>query len=70
MNRDVEELKVPNLIKPQAEKIMDSRVKKKTRHKIYMEHLVEWRKQLESEVTWIPESDFKKHGIIEEFLRP
>lgn len=51
VNRDVEELKVPDQIKPQVEKILDSRVKKKTRHKLYMEHLVKWRHQPKLEAT-------------------
>ena len=55
-------------MKPQVDQILDSRVKKKTRHDIYMEHLIKWRNQTESEATWIAESEFKKKGITTEFL--
>ena len=50
------------------ERILDSRVKKSTRNKVYQEHLVKWLDTLEAKATWIVESDFKKHGISKEFL--
>lgn len=48
---------------------MDSRIKKKTCHGTYMEHLIKWKDQPESEVTWIDESDFGKKGIPMKFLQ-
>ena len=46
--------------KPQAKRVLDSRVKKKTRHDIFMEHLIKWKDQLEYKAAWIVESEFKK----------
>lgn len=48
---------------PQAEKVLDSRVLKKTRQQVYMEHLVKWMHKPDFEATWVPESDFVKSGI-------
>lgn len=61
MDDDVEELGVPIPTKPQAERILDSRVKKRTRNKTYMEHLVKWENPPESKANWIAEGDFKNH---------
>ena len=59
----IQEFKIPLQPKPQAKKILDSKVKKKTRHGIYMEHLIKWKDKLESKATWITKSDFRKRGI-------
>ena len=43
--------------------MLDSRVKKSTRHKVYMEHLIKWKGKPTSEDTWVVEENFKRVGI-------
>ena len=52
------------------EKVLESRVKKTTRHQVYMEHLIKWKDQLESKATWVEEGHFKKFGIDPTLLDP
>lgn len=68
VDKNIPEISIPLQTKPQAEKVLDSRVKKKTRHGIYMEHLVKWKNQPESEATWVAEHEFKKRGISQDLL--
>ena len=70
MKNDVLDLKLPERKQLQVEKILDSRVKKSTRKKVYKEHLVIWMDLHEAEANWIAKSDFKKIGISNEFLSP
>ena len=56
----IQEVQITLQPKPQAKKILDSKVKKKTTHYIYMEHLITWKDKPESEATWIAKSEFKK----------
>ena len=48
---------------------MDSKVKKKTGHGIYMEHLVKWNEKRKYEATWIVESGLKKREIPTKLLQ-
>lgn len=57
------DLPLPSSTMPQAMKVLDSLIFKKTSHRVYMEHLVKWMNKPNSEVTWVPESDFVKTGI-------
>lgn len=49
--------------KSQVEKVLGSRVAKKTRHKACMEHLIKWKNMSDAEATWVFEIDFKKMDI-------
>ena len=51
-----------------VEKVLDSRVKKNTRHKVYMEHLIKWKNKPDSEETWVANTNFKKMGIVDDIL--
>lgn len=53
----------PKVTKLEVEKLLDSRVKKTTRQKVYMEHLIKWKEKPVSEATWVAETDLKKVGI-------
>lgn len=53
---------------PQAEKVLDSRVYKKTRHQVYMEHRINWKDKPLSEATWVHDSDFSNFGIPSSFI--
>ena len=56
-------LSKPSTSKLQDEKIWSSKVKKVTRNRKFMKHLVKWKGKPYSEATWIAEGDIKKHGI-------
>ena len=45
------------------EQVLDSRVNKYTRHKIYMEHLIKWKRNKTIEATWVAKTEFKKVDI-------
>lgn len=53
-----------------TEKILDSRIYKKTRNKDYMEHLVKWHGKEDDDATWIRETEFKRLGIDPNILNP
>ena len=53
-----------------AEKVLESRIYKKTRTSTYWEHLVKWHGKDDVEKTWIKELDFKKLDIESIFLNP
>ena len=55
---------------PQATGILNSRVKKSTRNKVYKENLIKWKDTPKAGSTWIAKSDSKKQGISMEFLSP
>lgn len=61
--QDLDVNTLPQVKKPIAEEILETRVKKSTRHQVYMEHLVKSADQLVSEATWVEERKFKKLGI-------
>ena len=63
IQEDIEPTAAPKVTKLEVEKLLDSRVKKTTRHKVYMEHLIKWKEKPVSEATWVAETDFKKVGI-------
>ena len=55
-NKAVADIKVPKMKQPQFEKILDSRVMKSTRNKIYKEHFVKWMDK--GWATWISKGYF------------
>jgi hypothetical protein len=63
VHEDLELASTPTNNKLEVEKVLDSRVKKTTRHKVYMEHLIKWKEKPISEATWVAETEFKKVGI-------
>ena len=63
VHEDLEPALAPTNNKLEVEKVLDSRLKKSTRHKVYMEHLIKWKGKPTSEATWVAEADFKKLGI-------
>ena len=68
VGKEFKEINIPTQVKPLAEGILDSRAKKKTSHKIYMEHLVKWKNLPITKATWVAESHFKKLGISMDLL--
>jgi hypothetical protein len=44
------------------EKILDQRIVRKTRRKIYFEYLVKWKDHPTKDVSWVTEDDIQKHG--------
>jgi hypothetical protein len=50
--------------KPQMEKILEQRVGKKTRRKMYPEYLVKWKDHPVEDSSWVTEPDIWKHGKI------
>ena len=57
----------PNL-ELEVEKILDSRVKKTNRYKVYMEHLIKWKYEPKSEATRVVATNFMKLGIVDDIL--
>jgi hypothetical protein len=53
---------MPIAEKPQIEKILDQRIAKKTKRKIYYEYLVKWKDHPIEDASWITEDDIQKHG--------
>ena len=64
LGKDILDMQVPKKKQPQVERILDFRVRKSTRKKVYKEHLVKWLDKPEVEV------DFKRYGISMEFISP
>lgn len=60
VSKTLSDVPLPPANRPQAKKVLDSRVLKKTRHTTYMEHLVKWQHLPGSKATWVPEVDFSK----------
>jgi hypothetical protein len=56
------EVTYPIAEKPQIEKILDQRIAKKTRRKVYYEYLVKWENHPAEDASWITETDIQKHG--------
>jgi hypothetical protein len=54
--------------KLQMEKIIDQRIAKKTKRKIYFEYLVKWKDHLAEDANWMVEVDIQKHGKIVQAL--
>jgi hypothetical protein len=50
--------------KLQIVKILNQRITKKTRRKVYYEYLVKWENHPTEDVSWITETDIQKHGKI------
>ena len=63
IQEDIGPATTPKVTKLEAEKLLDSRVKKTTRHKVYMEHLIKWKEKLVSEATWVAKIEFKNFCI-------
>jgi hypothetical protein len=53
---------MPTTEKPQMDKILEQRVGKKTRRKIYPEYLVKWKDHLVEDSRWVTERNILKHG--------
>jgi hypothetical protein len=49
--------------KPQMTKIIDQRIGKKTRGKIYFEYLVKWKGQPIEDVSWVMKKIFRRMEI-------
>jgi hypothetical protein len=52
------------------ERIVEQRVGKKTRGKIYLEYLVKWKYHPVEDSSWVTEPDILKHGKIVQERRP
>ena len=59
---------VSSPIKLEAQKVLEFRVKKATKHQLYMACLIKWRHKKNLEATWIAKEDFKNVGISKEIL--
>jgi hypothetical protein len=60
---------MPIAEKPRIEKILDQRIAKKTRRKVYYEYLVKWNDHPAEDASWIIETSIQKHGkIVEELM--
>jgi hypothetical protein len=53
---------MPTVGKPQMEKILEQRVGKKTRRKMYVEYLVKWKDHLVEYLSWVNVPEILKHG--------
>jgi hypothetical protein len=53
---------MPRAEKPQMEKILNQRIAKKTKRKIYYEYLVKWKDHPTEDDRWIVEIDIQEHG--------
>ena len=53
---------LPSKEKPQMECIINSREAMRTRNKVHLEHLVKWKGLLDSEATWLPETEILRQG--------
>jgi hypothetical protein len=53
---------IPISEKPHIENILDQRIAKKTKRKVYYEYLVKWKDHPEKDASWITEIDIEKHG--------
>ena len=52
---------MPITQKPHIEKILDHRIAKNTKRKIYYEYLVKWKEDPTEDASWITEDDIQKH---------
>ena len=68
IRKDVKSNVLPPQVQLEAKKVLDSRVKKTTKHKVYMEHQIKWKHRLDLEATWTEIEDFNKLGITKEIL--
>jgi hypothetical protein len=48
--------------KPRIEKILDQRIAKNTKRKVYYEYMVKWKDHPIEDASWITETDIKKDG--------
>jgi len=53
---------MPTVEKPHMDKILEQRVGRKTRRKMYLEYLVKWKDHLVEDSSWVIEPDILKHG--------
>ena len=54
--------KMPVVVEPQMEIIIDERVSKKTRRKEYFEYLVKWKGHPVEDASWEDEATIHRHG--------
>jgi hypothetical protein len=59
---------LPTTEKPQMEKIIEQRDRKKTRRKTYPEYLVKWKDNRVEDSSWVTKPDILKHGKIAQEL--
>jgi hypothetical protein len=53
----------------QMEKIVDRRIGKKTRRKMYLEYLVKWKGHPIGYASWVGEVNIQKHGrLVQELM--
>jgi hypothetical protein len=53
---------MPIAVEPQMERIIDKRVRKKTRRKEFFEYLVKWKGHPVEDASWEDEAAIQKHG--------
>jgi hypothetical protein len=53
---------MPTTEKLQIENILDQRIAKRTRRKVYYEYLVKWKDHPIEDASWLTEADIQKHG--------
>jgi hypothetical protein len=58
------EEQMPTVEKPQMERILEQRVGRKTKRKMYPEYLVKWKDHPVEDSSWVTEPDILKHGKI------
>ena len=63
IGKDVQDIQVKPKSKLQAEKVLDSRIQKTTRCRVYREYLIKWSGLPEAEATWMDEEECRKQGI-------
>jgi hypothetical protein len=53
---------MPVFEKPKMESILDKRISKRTRRKVYFEYLVKWKGHPVEDASWENEAEIQKHG--------
>jgi hypothetical protein len=53
---------IPIAENPQIENILDQRIAKRTRRKVYYEYLVKWKNHPIEDSSWITKAYIQKHG--------
>ena len=53
VHNDLEPTVAPTNSKLEVEEVLESRVKKSTSHKVYMENLIKWKGKPTSEASWL-----------------
>jgi hypothetical protein len=53
---------IPIAEKLQIENILEQRIAKRTRRKVYYEYLVKWKDHPVEDASWLTKADIQKHG--------